>query len=1233
VHAVKLPTAGVVFCWFIATLAGIGVGLIQAGPLSHPTGRAGLTLTAGTRLALPVLTTRPGDDVIVQVQNVGDRPTQAALFAWDTATDCQTAPGPIFMECSGLILPGSVWTWAHERIPDGVASGMVYAFAPSLTACQAAGTGPIAWRNWVTQYGNSGQPLAVSVLRATPAYPSLVVNAVAAYNGITEEVPSQMDRGGFFRYYTPLLSADADGFSSVLYIQNTGDVCTEVTLRFRAGNSCTLLKTVGPLQLAPGETQPFDLTRLVPNGFQGGGEIEATQPLAIVVENRGQDVLAAYEAVPARPANPRLVNHAPLAFSSDEGWQTTVAVQNLSRTMSATVEVAFLDHRGGVLATQHGSICPQGMRLFTRPVNRVGSGESAGAVRVESQVTWPSNQPPADIPYIETVLFQTHYTDVARSEAQEAFAYNTFSAPVGNPGTSLVLPGLARQNADGHTTAIALRNLNSSPGETWVRIDFIDTSNQTNSVDLVLDAGKQVYLTLDALNQIPLGFSGAGWITVKETHQAGDAAIGAVGLIRKENFSGGEVPGDELAVYSAIPVFQSHIPPLTIPTPQPRAAINGVGPRLVLPALNVAGESPQQDVAAHVQVQNVSPQAVVAVMEVYSRPTLACPPLGSGPIRTLCSDRLEPGQPWTFDLPDVDQGGVSAVVSSVEPGSQPIACSGDGTRQRFGALAGVVWRTGLSVPSLAAKIQAAYSAAAEATSPEAVGQTYVYYAPRTETQFGSTSWLNIQNAGWTCTQIDLYFRPDAQCQNALFYSIPSLAPGESVLLDLSTWVGTPISGSVELRSSQPLAMTVDQTGNDQLNSYRVLPALPTNAGSLVNLSPIVYRPEQGWDTLVDVQNLSANADAQVQVDFLDQNGQVLKSETGTICPKGTRSFLWAANDFKPGLEIASVRVESRPWWLPDPPPADLPAIQSVVTGKRYGEAGRMKVLESFSTLALPVEPLVIAAPIALPLIWQGHAGVTTGIAIYNFNPKPGQTQVRIDFRSPGSGQVVATSRRVINPGQVVALSPAQADGLPADFSGSAIITPEFSTQTGGPMLVAGAVLRVSAPDLSGDATFAYLGLPIYPPPPEATIRGRVHLQGRPAPPAPSWRIPLSFALNRPGRSTPTAIFTPTTDIQGVFTVTGIVPGVYDLRIKNAHTLRNVQPNVTLTDGLNEIDLGTLLEGDADDNNVINITDFSILRTTYGRQRGQPGFDARADFNEDGVIDLADFSLLRTNFGK
>ena len=148
----------------------------------------------------------------------------------------------------------------------------------------------------------------------------------------------------------------------------------------------------------------------------------------------------------------------------------------------------------------------------------------------------------------------------------------------------------------------------------------------------------------------------------------------------------------------------------------------------------------------------------------------------------------------------------------------------------------------------------------------------------------------------------------------------------------------------------------------------------------------------------------------------------------------------------------------------------------------------------------------------------------------------------------------------------------------------------------------------------------------------ATINGAVLLQGRPTPPNARWSVPLTVTLTIPGNSTPAYTFTPTTDTSGNFSVTGILPGTYDVRVKHSHTLRNLK-TVSLIAGTNTVNFGTLLEGDANNDNYVTLLDFSVLAASYAKCEGTTGYDARADFNLDTCITLLDFSLLATNYSK
>jgi hypothetical protein len=147
----------------------------------------------------------------------------------------------------------------------------------------------------------------------------------------------------------------------------------------------------------------------------------------------------------------------------------------------------------------------------------------------------------------------------------------------------------------------------------------------------------------------------------------------------------------------------------------------------------------------------------------------------------------------------------------------------------------------------------------------------------------------------------------------------------------------------------------------------------------------------------------------------------------------------------------------------------------------------------------------------------------------------------------------------------------------------------------------------------------------------------VGLQGASRPDA-AWQIPLTVKFFTPGADVLSAT------AQYTFTLTAskenstarvccicVQPGSYDISIGSAHTLINVKRNITISLTSYQVYLGTLLEGNANNNEVINIVDFSILAGAYNKNNGEPGYNAMADFDGNGRVSMADFSLLSGNY--
>jgi 5'-nucleotidase/UDP-sugar diphosphatase len=106
----------------------------------------------------------------------------------------------------------------------------------------------------------------------------------------------------------------------------------------------------------------------------------------------------------------------------------------------------------------------------------------------------------------------------------------------------------------------------------------------------------------------------------------------------------------------------------------------------------------------------------------------------------------------------------------------------------------------------------------------------------------------------------------------------------------------------------------------------------------------------------------------------------------------------------------------------------------------------------------------------------------------------------------------------------------------------------------------------------------------------------------------------------------------TTNNTGVFTITGLTPGTYDIAIKNWTCLSEKVTNVTLSAGVTTVvDFGYTREGDSNNDDWITGADRSILYTDWGKT--VPPGTWHADFNRDGWLTGADRSFMYSVWGQ
>ena len=168
----------------------------------------------------------------------------------------------------------------------------------------------------------------------------------------------------------------------------------------------------------------------------------------------------------------------------------------------------------------------------------------------------------------------------------------------------------------------------------------------------------------------------------------------------------------------------------------------------------------------------------------------------------------------------------------------------------------------------------------------------------------------------------------------------------------------------------------------------------------------------------------------------------------------------------------------------------------------------------------------------------------------------------------------------------------------------------------------------TAPYLSGHGNFTVADA-------NATLQGSVSFISRGSAPDARWSEPVTVRCFEEGNLN-NEIWndTATTDNNGVFTITNLTPGTYDIGIKNWTCLSEMNTSVTLTNNSTTgVDFGTTREGDSNDSDAVTIIDFSLLAGAFGSTPASGSWNPNCDFDRNGAVVILDFSLLAGNFGK
>ncbi len=147
-----------------------------------------------------------------------------------------------------------------------------------------------------------------------------------------------------------------------------------------------------------------------------------------------------------------------------------------------------------------------------------------------------------------------------------------------------------------------------------------------------------------------------------------------------------------------------------------------------------------------------------------------------------------------------------------------------------------------------------------------------------------------------------------------------------------------------------------------------------------------------------------------------------------------------------------------------------------------------------------------------------------------------------------------------------------------------------------------------------------------------SVRADITYQGRPAPPSTRLAVPITVIF-KPTSGGTFQTRTVTANNNGQATMTNVLPGTYTVWVKHANALARQVISATINaPGSTVIVFGEFRGGDANNDNAITVSDFTVMAASFGLAESHPSFNPNADFNGDGVVNINDFSILASNFG-
>lgn len=293
------------------------------------------------------------------------------------------------------------------------------------------------------------------------------------------------------RWYLPMLLREVDGWHSVVRIQNASSSPVEVTMQLVGEDGMSQTQAIVAIPSQGSAALRLEELPLLPIRWRGGGILSSSGPVAVValMERTGADS-AAYVGLVEGSS----IVHAPLVLRNWNGWDTSLAVQNLGES-DALVELAAV---GSLLPgwTAAGSVPlgPGGIAFISLDTDLPLPDDFAGAIVAGNEEGQP----------LGLVVLLRHASGAAS-------AYGAS----GQGGVVLRAPLVYKESptAGSWNSAIQLQNLGPEPIEVEVTYAAAASGEAGATERIALEGGGASHISMAARPELPPGFVGSVTIT------------------------------------------------------------------------------------------------------------------------------------------------------------------------------------------------------------------------------------------------------------------------------------------------------------------------------------------------------------------------------------------------------------------------------------------------------------------------------------------------------------------------------------------------------------------------------------------------------------------------------------------------------------------------------------------------------------------------------------------------